>query len=102
MSRVRTPSIALFLERILLNLLQALLLGIVQGICEFFPISSSAHLKLARHFLGLTRGEEWVSFDLVCHLGTWMALAYFLRHEIWQTLRDVRKISFLVLALLPL
>ncbi len=85
-----------------MNLLQALLLGIVQGICEFFPISSSAHLKIARHFLGLSEGVEWVSFDLACHLGTWVALAYFLRHEIWQTLQDVRKISFLALALLPL
>jgi undecaprenyl-diphosphatase len=86
-----------------LNFLQALLLGVVQGICEFFPISSSAHLKLARHFLGLSSGqEEWVSFDLACHLGTWFVLAYYLRHEIWQTLQDVRKTAFIALALVPL
>ncbi len=86
-----------------MNLLQALLLGIVQGVCEFFPISSSAHLKLARHFLGLSSGrEEWISFDLACHLGTWVALAYFLRHEIWHTLQDIRKMAFIALALVPL
>ena len=86
----------------LLNFIQALLLGIVQGICEFFPISSSAHLKLARHFLGLSNGEDWLYFDLACHFGTWLALAYFLRHEIWEILKTPKKIGLFTLALLPL
>lgn len=85
-----------------MNLLQALLLGIVQGATEFFPVSSSAHLKLARYFLGLPEGEEWVYFDLACHAGTWLALTYFLRREIWEILFDVRKIALFSLALTPL
>jgi undecaprenyl-diphosphatase len=52
--------------------------------------------------LGLSEGEQWVYFDLACHAGTWLALAYFLRKEIWEVLRDVRKIGLYTLALMPL
>lgn len=102
MSRVRTPSIAPFLPRHPLHLIEALLLGIVQGITEFFPISSSAHLKFSRYLLGLSDGEQWVYFDLVCHLGTWLALCWFLRKEIWEVLRSPRQIALFTAALIPL
>ncbi len=101
MSRVRIPSIALF-PLLIVNLLQAIILGVVQGITEFFPISSSAHLQLARYFLHLPNSAEFVYFDLACHLGTWLALAYFLRRDIWQILRDPSKIALYTVALLPL
>ncbi len=100
MSRVRTPSIAHFRHPV--HTFEALLLGIVQGITEFFPVSSSAHLRLVRYFLGLPEGQEWLYFDLACHAGTWTALVFFLRKEIWQVLCDVRKIALFTLALLPL
>jgi undecaprenyl-diphosphatase len=85
-----------------LHILQALILGIVQGATEFFPVSSSAHLRFVRYLLGLSEGQEWVYFDLACHAGTWLALAYFLRKEIWEVLCDMRKIALYTLALLPL
>lgn len=69
MSRVRIPSFALFL-RPTLTFLQALLLGIVQGLTEFFPVSSSGHLTLIQSFFGLEQLENYIVFDLVCHLGT--------------------------------
>lgn len=100
-SRVRVPSVAHSI-RGSLNFLQALILGIVQGASEFFPVSSSAHLKLARLFLDLSEGPEWVGFDLACHGGTWLALAFFLRRSIWETLRNRRKIAEFALALFPL
>ena len=81
---------------------QAILLGVVQGITEFFPISSSAHLKFARYLMGLPDSPGWVYFDLSCHAGTWFALCYFLRKEIWQTLRSARQIALFSLALTPL
>jgi undecaprenyl-diphosphatase len=87
---------------LIVNLLQAIILGIVQGITEFFPISSSAHLQLARYFLHLPNSAEFVYFDLACHLGTWLALVYFLRRDVWQILRDPRKIALYTVALLPL
>jgi len=101
MSRVRSPSIALF-PLLTVNLIQAIILGIVQGISEFFPISSSAHLQLARHFLHLPNSAEFVYFDLACHLGTWFALIYFLRSDVWQILRNPHRIALYAAALLPL
>jgi undecaprenyl-diphosphatase len=54
----------------------ALLLGVVQGITEFLPISSSAHLAILEHYLHVTGGG--LSFDILLHLGTLVALvAYF-------------------------
>jgi undecaprenyl-diphosphatase len=58
--------------------LTAILLGIVQGITEFLPISSSGHLALLEHYLHVAGGG--LSFDILLHLGTLAALvAYFWR-----------------------
>jgi undecaprenyl-diphosphatase len=54
----------------------ALLLGVVQGITEFLPISSSAHLALLEHYLRVT--DAGLGFDILLHVGTLFALvAYF-------------------------
>ncbi|MBU6383287.1 MAG: undecaprenyl-diphosphate phosphatase [Verrucomicrobia bacterium] len=82
-----------------MTFLQAVLLGIIQGLTEFFPVSSSAHLKLARWFLG---APDDVIFDLVCHSGTLLALVWFLRKDVWEVLCSVRKMAFFTLALIPL
>jgi len=52
----------------------ALLLGAVQGLTEFIPISSTAHLYLVQALLGLRNDEVTLSFDVVLHLGTVLAL----------------------------
>ena len=57
-----------------MNLPLATFLGILQGITEFFPISSSGHLLLAEHFFGLDV-ENLKAFDVVLHAGTLFALA---------------------------
>lgn len=53
---------------------EAIVLGIIQGLTEFFPISSSGHLTLAQNLFGLKNIENYVLFDLVCHLGTLCAI----------------------------
>lgn len=63
-----------------MTLLQAILLGILQGATEFLPVSSSGHLFLAQKLLGL-RGPE-LAFDTLLHLGTLFAVVAFLRAEI--------------------
>ncbi|MCL1926585.1 MAG: undecaprenyl-diphosphate phosphatase [Syntrophorhabdaceae bacterium] len=60
----------------------ALILGLIQGVTEFLPVSSSAHLFLAHRLLGLQ--EPRLAFDLILHLGTLVAVLYFLRSEITQ------------------
>jgi len=53
---------------------QAVLLGTIQGLTEFVPVSSTAHLYLAQWALGLGNGAANLSFDIVLHLGTALAL----------------------------
>ena len=57
-----------------MHLLNALILGIVQGVTEFLPISSSGHLSIAQNLFGLGTGEEDVFFDVLLHLGTLVAV----------------------------
>lgn len=82
--------------------IQALILGITQGLTEFFPVSSSAHLKLVKKFLDISDGEHLLYFDLICHLGTLIAALFFLRKEVISTLKKPREIALFSFALLPL
>jgi undecaprenyl-diphosphatase len=64
------------------SILQALLLGVVQGLTEFVPVSSTAHLYLVQAMLGISNDEFSVSFDIVLHLGTALALVVSTRREL--------------------
>jgi len=64
---------------------QAVLLGIVQGLTEFLPVSSTAHLALAQRFLpGF--GQPGILFDVLLHVGTLVALVVYFRTRIAATL----------------
>lgn len=82
---------------------QALLLGLVQGITEFLPISSSGHLKLIETLLGLKNTEALMGFDLCCHFGTLIATLIVLRKEVFSLFTKKRKtLLMLIIAILPL
>jgi len=86
-----------------MTLIHALILGLVQGITEFVPVSSSGHLKLIEHFLGLGSGKELLGFDLCCHFGTLLATLVILRKDVWQLLTQKRKtLMMLIIAIVPL
>lgn len=58
-----------------MSLFSSFLLGLIQGIAEFLPISSSGHLSIAQNLLGIQAvGEEHVFFDVLLHLGTLAAV----------------------------
>lgn len=83
--------------------IEAFILGLVQGFTEFLPVSSSAHLKIAKMILGLKSDESQVVFDLCCHFGTLIALLYYFGREVFYILRyDIRKVGLFALATLPL
>lgn len=63
-----------------MSLLDALILGIVQGLTEFIPVSSSGHLVLLHDWLGVT--QSGLAFDVALHFGTLMALLLFFRKDI--------------------
>jgi len=68
-----------------MNVLEALCLGALQGITEFLPISSSGHLVLAQHLLGLQ--ESQLFFDIAVHVGTLMAVFLVFRGDLNLMLR---------------
>ena len=71
----------------MLELIEAIFLGIVQGLTEFLPVSSSGHLLLGQYFLGLDQDRFGLSFDVAMHLGTLLAVVYFF----W---RDLVRMAF--------
>lgn len=70
-----------------MNWTQAVLLGAVQGLTEFLPISSSGHLVLAQHLMGIR--EPQLVFDIAVHLGTLAAVVWAMRHEVAEVVRGV-------------
>lgn len=56
-----------------MSIIKAIILGIVQGITEFLPISSSGHLSLFQHFMGVS-GEGSLMFSVLLHVGTLIAV----------------------------
>jgi len=74
------------------NVLQAMLLGLLQGATEFLPVSSSAHLVIVPWLLGWS--NPGLAFDSVLHLGTLLAVLLYMRREIeivvrgwWRSVR---------------
>ncbi|MBM2814602.1 MAG: Undecaprenyl-diphosphatase [Ignavibacteria bacterium] len=68
-----------------MTILQAILLGILQGLTEFLPISSTAHLTLAGKYLGLidpAHPEAWTAFIATIQLGTMLAVIFYFANEI--------------------
>lgn len=63
------------------TVLHATLLGIIQGLTEFLPVSSSAHLILARAFFGWD-SEFGLAFDVACHVGTLLAILVYFRRDL--------------------
>ena len=75
------------------ELFKAALLGVIQGITEFLPISSTGHLILAEHSLGISQETYGLSFDAALHLGTLMAIFWFFRHVWLQLLSSIIRIN---------
>lgn len=68
-----------------MNIIEAIVLGIIQGLTEFLPISSTAHLTLAGKFLGLIsedNPQSWTAFMAVIQLGTMLAVLIYFKDEL--------------------
>jgi undecaprenyl-diphosphatase len=71
--------------------IEAILLGIVQGLTEFLPVSSSAHLVLARAFFGwnVDEGAFGLAFDVALHAGTLIAIVLFFWRDLMSMIGAV-------------
>jgi undecaprenyl-diphosphatase len=86
----------------------ALILGIIQGLTEFLPVSSSAHLVFAGYFL--KTNAQNVTYDAFLHFGTLVAVVVFFHKKIWQIIKsffvwkdkeNLRLGLFIILATIP-
>lgn len=66
-----------------MTILHAFLLGIVQGLTEFIPVSSTAHLLIFEKLLGLSPNDQLFSFSVIVQLGTVLAMLAFFWKDIW-------------------
>ncbi len=74
-----------------MKIIDSLILGAVQGVTEFLPISSSGHLVLGEHYLDLNV-EMLKSFDVVVHMGTLLAILVYFWKDIWGMLCAVGRL----------
>ena len=66
-----------------MDIIQGIIIGIVQGLTEFLPVSSSAHLVFIQKILGV---QSSLAFDTFLHLGTLIAVMWFFRYDIYKML----------------
>lgn len=85
-----------------MTIIEAIILGIVQGLTEFFPVSSSGHLALGQYLLGMRDLHQYIFFDLICHLGTLTALFIVYSSEIKTLLLNPLGIKQVIIGTLPL
>lgn len=99
---------------------QAALLGLLQGLTEFLPVSSSGHLVIGQYVLGLPPGDD-VVFEVFVHFGTTLSIVVVYRALLarlvrtglrtlarpmdlpdrWRTDADVRRIGYVILTMIP-
>jgi undecaprenyl-diphosphatase len=69
-----------------MTIFQSFILGIVQGLTEFIPVSSTAHLLLGQHLLGIPSNDATFSFLVLVQLGTILSLIVYFWKDLWKIL----------------
>src|SRR3954468_1540073 len=64
--------------------IRAVILGIVEGVTEFLPVSSTGHLLLAERFFNLGEGSFWDSFTVLIQLGAILAILWIYFDKLWR------------------
>lgn len=79
-----------------MDILQGIILGIIQGLTEFLPISSSGHLTLFQKIFGINEGVR--TFDIAVHMATLLAVVFVFRKDIWEVIKKpFSKMSLLII-----
>ena len=80
---------------------QSIFLGIIQGLTEFLPVSSSGHLTIFQHFLGMQ--EAGITFDILLHAATLVSVIICYRKDIWELLKHPfqKYVLMIIVACIP-
>jgi len=86
-----------------MSLLEAIILGLIQGLSEFLPVSSSGHLLVFHHIFGIT-AEDNMTFIIVLNMGSLMPLLWVFRKDVWALVKNPiqKTTALLIIATLPL
>jgi len=86
-----------------MSLLEAIILGLIQGVSEFLPVSSSGHLLVFHHIFGIT-SEDNLTFIIVLNMGSLLPLLFVFRKDIWSLVKNpFQKVTaLLAIATVPL
>jgi len=86
-----------------MSLLEAIILGLIQGISEFLPVSSSGHLLVFHHIFGIT-AEDNLTFIIVLNMGSLLPLLFVFRKDIWELVKNPfqKMTALLIIATIPL
>jgi undecaprenyl-diphosphatase len=83
-----------------MTIIQAVISGLVQGVTEFFPISSSGHLVILHNVFGFK--QDLLAFDVFLHFGTILSVIMFFRRDISAMLqKDIRLLKLIAIASIP-
>ncbi len=94
-----------------MNEVEALLLGLVQGLTEYLPVSSSGHLEIGKMLLGVDAEAGGLTFDIIVHVATVMATLVVLRREIvqlfkglfqWKMNEETRYVLNIIISMIPI
>jgi undecaprenyl-diphosphatase len=83
-TRVEEPSCTPDYPLMLADLLKAIILGIVEGVTEFLPVSSTGHLLLVERFMDLDRDNFWKTFAVMIQLGAILAILWIYFGRLWR------------------
>lgn len=99
-----------------MDIIQSFLLGLIQGLTEFLPISSSGHLALAEYFLG-GKTDSGITFEVVVHFGTLCSIIIYYRNDLMKLIKagfsfvkspanevnnpDVKLILYILVSMIP-
>lgn len=71
-----------------MTIFESIILGLVQGLAEFLPVSSSGHLAILQHFFGID-GERVLAFAVMLHFGTLLSLIAVYYKDIWDLIKEL-------------
>ena len=82
------------------NFLEILILSIIQGISEFLPVSSSAHLIIFSNIIDFS--SQSIIFDVGLHFGSLLAIIFYFKKELLNILNDKKLFNLLLIGSIPL
>jgi len=82
-----------------MNLIEAIILAIIQGITEWLPVSSSGHLAILEHFFGI---QENIAYDVLLHFATLLVIVFVFRKRIIEYIKTPKYWLFIAIGTIPI